>query len=358
MTSMKTVKMNVLSFSMGRQRNLRGMTLVELLVAMAVGLLVIAVAVAALGVSQRGAREVDAASQLRDDARFAASIIQRLGVQTGFEDLKSATQPYYGTEGLYKSGTGLNIADFMPSVFGYNNGIPSASDPINNVKSRSASSEGYGSDVLILQNQVVKLDPKSSLSDKSMINCMGVSPDKASIDRKDRIISVFYLGKPAGEGGMSLMCATQNAKGLYDVQPLIKNVETFQVLYGVDNVTPNKAPTGHSSSVPNGYLRADQLTVVGDPVATYTNWRRVRSLRIGLVLQGPRGTAPNNAEIKHYPFGDARYANSADPGSEFITKDNRLHQTVTFTVQLRNCQNQGYQPENSTVPCDVVVPTP
>ena len=204
----------------------RGMTLVELLVAMVVGFLVVAVAVAALVASQRGARGVDAASQLRDDARFAASIIQRLGVQTGFEDLKSATQPYYGTESLYKSGTGLNIADFMPSVFGYNNGIPSASDPVNNVKSRPANSEGYGSDVLILQNQVVKLDPKSSLSDKSMINCMGVSPDNASIDRKDRIVSIFYLGKPAGETGMSLMCATQKADGTYDIQPLIKNVET------------------------------------------------------------------------------------------------------------------------------------
>ena len=354
---MKTARLNA-SSSMGGQMKTRGMTLVELLVTMAVGFLVVAVAVAAWVASQRGAREVDAASQLRDDARFAASIIQRLGVQTGFEDLKSATQPYYGTESLYKSGTGLNIADFMPSVFGYNNGIPSASDPVNNVRSRPARSEGYGSDVLILQNQVVKLDPKSSLSDKSMINCMGDPPSKASINRKDRIVSIFYLGKPAGETGMSLMCATQKEDGTYDIQPLIKNVETFQVLYGVDNVAPNKAPTGHSSSVPNGYLRADQLTVAGDPVATYTNWRRVRSLRIGLVLQGPRGTAPDEAEIKHYPFGDARYANSADPGSEFVTKDNRLHQTVTFTVQLRNCQNQGFQPESSTVPCDVVVPTP
>lgn len=338
----------------------RGMTLVELLVAMAVGLLVVAVAVAALVASQRGARGVDAASQLRDDARFAASIIQRLGVQTGFEDYQSATKPYYGTKSDYKGGTsGLDIDALMPNVYGYNNAVPSSTDPINNVSVRRTGSEGYGSDILILQGQTVALDPdpksKSRASDQSMINCMGYAPDTVSIDRKDRIVNIFYLGKSSGEAGMSLMCGTKNKKGTYDFQPLIKNVESFQVLYGVDNVTPNKEPAGHSDSVPDAYLRADQLTVAGDQAATYTNWRRVRSLRIGLVLQGPRGSAPGEAEIKHYPFGDERYASANDPGSELTTKDNRLHQVVTFTVQLRNCQNQGFQ-SDLKVPCDVVKP--
>lgn len=337
----------------------RGMTLVELLVAMAVGLLVVAVAVAALVASQQGARGVDAASQLRDDARFAASIIQRLGVQTGFEDFQFARQPYYGTKFEYKSEIRLDIDALMPNVYGYNNAVPSSTDPVNNVSARRPGSEGYGSDILILQNQTVALDPdpqnKSTASDQSMINCMGDAPDTVSIDRKDRIVNIFYLGKSSGEAGMSLMCGTKNKKGKYDFQPLIKNVESFQVLYGVDNVTPNKEPAGHSDSVPDAYLRADQLTVAGDQAATYTNWRRVRSLRIGLVLQGPRGSAPGEAEIKHYPFGDERYASADDPGSELTTKDNRLRQVVTFTVQLRNCQNQGFQ-SDLKVPCDVVKP--
>ena len=138
------------------------------------GLLVVAVAVAALVASQQGARGVDAASQLRDDARFAASIIQRLGVQTGFEDYRSAIKPYYGTKFDYKGGTsGLDIDALMPNVYGYNNAVPSSTDPVNNVSARRPRSEGYGSDILILQNQTVALDPdpqnKSTASDQSKI---------------------------------------------------------------------------------------------------------------------------------------------------------------------------------------------
>ena len=155
----------------------RGMTLVELLVAMAVGLLVVAVAVAALVASQRGARGVDAASQLRDDARFAASIIQRLGVQTGFEDVQDAANFYRGEKAEYRkiNRGDVNIEGLLPNVYGYNNAVPSSTDPINNVSVRRTGSEGYGSDILILQNQTVALDPdldprKSTASDQSMIN--------------------------------------------------------------------------------------------------------------------------------------------------------------------------------------------
>ena len=120
-----------------------------------------------------------------------------------------------------------------------------------------------------------------------------------------------------------------------------------------------------ADSVPDRYLRADQLTVSGDTVATYANWRRVRSLRIGMVLRGPAGSAHENLGGIFYPLGNKEhpYDSSSDPGSkmEISSKSggdltSRLRQTVTFTVQLRNCQNQGYQPANSEQPCDVVLP--
>lgn len=56
----------------------RGLTLVELLVAMALSLLVVMAAVAALTYSRQGFRSVDASSQLRDNARFAESIMRRI----------------------------------------------------------------------------------------------------------------------------------------------------------------------------------------------------------------------------------------------------------------------------------------
>jgi type IV pilus assembly protein PilW len=69
------------------RRAVRGLTLIELLVAMAVGLVVVLAAVSALTVARRGFTTVDAASQLRDNGRFAADMIQRIGVQTGYKDV-------------------------------------------------------------------------------------------------------------------------------------------------------------------------------------------------------------------------------------------------------------------------------
>jgi type IV pilus assembly protein PilW len=100
--------------------------------------------------------------------------------------------------------------------------------------------------------------------------------------------------------------------------------------------------------------------VVGtaDSIATYSNWRRVRSLRIGLVLRGARNSAlsrtTNISKLcalgvnPDVPADCVDESGSENPhmGSEFptagstIANDGRLRQTLTFTVFLRNVQNQ------------------
>lgn len=361
----------------------RGLTLIELLVAMAIGLLIVLVATTVLVFSQRGAVVVDGAAQLRDDARFATELIQRLAVQAGFEDLDAASMSYKDTPAHYKlANNNTDIATLQPNIFGFNNALPSPTDPLNSARTRSGSDKGNGSDVLILQYQTVKADLSKGAgapSDGSIINCNGLAPDKSSIRRDDRIASVLYVDN--SQGDLALMCITQGSTGWSDPEPILKGVENFQVLYGVDNVEPGKAISPLPSkvaagsateaspkpadSVPDRYLRADQLTVSGNTAATYANWRRVRSLRIGMVLRGPAGSAHENLGGTFYPLGNKEYPydSSNDPGSEMEISSqsggdlvSRLRQTVTFTVQLRNCQNQGYQPTNSEQPCDVVLP--
>ena len=62
------------------------MTLVELMVAMALGLLVVGATVATLVIGRQGFNAVDSSTQLRENARFAASLIQRIGIQAGYEN--------------------------------------------------------------------------------------------------------------------------------------------------------------------------------------------------------------------------------------------------------------------------------
>ncbi|MDO5086781.1 MAG: PilW family protein [Comamonadaceae bacterium] len=341
------------------------MTLVELLVAMAVGLLIVLVAISGLVAGQRGAATVDTASQLRDDARFATDMIQRLVMQAGFEDIPFASAPYKSSAAQYKhanpgsSGGNIDIKTLQPNVYGFNNAVPNATDPLHSAAARKKDTPGYGSDVLVLQYQTARSDPglDASAPDGSMITCNGLATQDAqdtATSRGARLVSILHVAESEGE--LALMCTARNKNGQFETVPLVKGVENFQVLYGVDNVTAGTAPAGHVDSVPDSYLRADQLTVTGDLNATYTNWRRVRSLRIGLVLRGPAGSAQEKAEIKYHPLGQASYENNNDPGSEFTPHDNRLRQIATLSVQLRNCQNQGYQPSSGDAPCDVVLP--
>jgi len=332
-----------------RRRDQRGLTLIELMVAMALGLVIVLAAVAALLVARRGFTTVDAASQLRDSTRFAADVVQRVGVQAGYRDVYFAAR---------QRQTPANPA---PNVMGFDNATVSAASPLSASSPRAAGSVGYGSDVLILRYQAAQLntsstDPVEKLkSDKTMIDCAGnpvenVVDDADPTARDQRIASIFHVDLNQGEP--ALMC-THSLDGVVfgAAVPLVQGIENFQVLYGVDTVTPNAAPaaTLPSPNVPTAYLRADQMAVSGDAVATNANWRRVRSIKIGMVIRGAPGSAQDRDAQTFYPFGAGKgsasgavgsaFGSTNDPGTIFApTPDGRLRQTVSFTIHLRNDQ--------------------
>lgn len=324
--------------------NQAGLTLVELLVALVISLLIALAAISSLTVTRRGFNTVDASSQLRDNGRFAADMVQRVAVQSGFKDYYFAGTPPTATE------TAANIA---PNVYGFNNALSSSTDPLNVATARTSGSLGYGSDVLILRYQEAETFAGSGVSDRSMIDCMGNSSTNIPANRDDRVASIFHVAEsPSGSGELALMCSTVASGGTVSAgQPIVQGVENFQVLYGTDGVTAGAAPTAATDSVPDQYLRADQLTVTGNAVATNDNWRRVRSLRIGMVLRGPANSAQEKVAQTLYPFGMGKASNTGtngsalsavtdDPGTVFSAPaDGRMRQVVTFTVHLRNDQS-------------------
>lgn len=364
--------------------------MVELLVAMVISLLIALAAIASLTVTRRGFATVDASSQIRDNSRFAADLIQRLGVQSGFKDVM-----YAGVDATLAESS----SDKAPSVKGFNNALSSASDPLNVFTARTSGVEGYGSDVLILRNQLVRLNENSNLADGSMIDCSGNSVKTAGAPstRDERRESVLSVGIGPSTDEPSLMCTWRSpTTGNWTTEPIIQGVENFQVLYGTEDVTPGTAPAetygitagksapaaktlftpnpastadltalanwkaawtaweGSINKAPNKYLRADQMSVTSGTAAqnlidTNANWRRVRSLRIGMILRGPANSAQNAESLTLYPFGLAKsgsagapgsaLSSSNDPGTVFVAPaDGRLRQVLTFTVHLRNDQ--------------------
>ncbi len=327
------------------QAKQNGLTLIELLVALVISSVIAIAAISALVVSRQGFSTVDGASQLRDNARFANDMLRRFGVQAGFNDLADATTVWQ------KDATGKPIGNPLANVRGFNNAKASATDPVNAATARTSATElGYGSDVLILQYQTVETSPGSGVSDNSMIDCFGRAPIGLPTSPGDRRANIIHVGLD-GAGEPGLRCSTDDATINPRSQALVPGVENFQVLYGVDGVTPGVEATGVKSEVVTNYLRADQLTVPADPDGSKTNsnWRRVRSLKIGMVIRGPVGSAQQAIAQTYYPLGGGRSAAGGSPGSAMSAAadigtaytpaaDTRLRQVVTFTIHLRNEQ--------------------
>ena len=319
-----------------------GLTLVELLVALVISSVIAIAAISALVVSRQGFSTVDAASQLRDNARFATDMLQRFGVQAGFNDLTDASTVWK------KNASGFPVGNPRPNVGGVSNAVISASDPMNTSTPRTvATSLGYGSDILFLSYQVAETFPGSGVSDKSMIDCFGSSSASVSTTPGERHTNIIFVDIGTnGEPGLRCSTETPNRS-----EEIVRGVENFQVLYGVDGVTAGVYAIGPLTNVATNYLRADQMVVPSDPTGekTNSNWRRVRSIKIGMVIRGPLGSAQQAIAQTYYPFGKAPSAalgtagsamsSASDLGTAYTPPaDTRLRQVTSFTIHLRNEQ--------------------
>ena len=307
-----------------------GMTLVELMVALVIGLVITAAAVAALIAARSGFGSVDSTTQMRENARFTADLIHRLVVQGGFEDVAGGQSSVVPPQGK------------APALQGFDDSLVAAAGGVlpGGLASgtRSSGCGGFtdtscmnGSDVLVIQFYGTS---RNGVADGSMINCAGVA-EPENLAR--RATSIFHVVRSAA-GEPTLACTYQAADDSWVTEPLVPGVEAFQVLYGVDNVVPNAVPSGTTDSVPDRYLRATELVVAGNAGATADNWRRVRSVRIGLLFRSPANDAIDQAAVAatHNVLGDGLSV-SADTLSQLtVPADSRMRQAMVFHVHLRN----------------------
>lgn len=323
-----------------------GFTLVELMVAMGLGLLVITIAGGALLLGRQGFEAVDSGTQMRDKQRLVIDLITRTIVQAGFEDFGSANATFRAN---------ADIKTLEPDLFGWNNALYTPKPGLN-ISETTTTTNGNrsskcgsvtdtsclnGSDILVVRYQGIDSPQDNKKADNSMINCGG-SGEKGltTNDLNERGASLFHVAAVNGEP--SLYCTYYNhAKGEWaDSSPLIEGVESFQLLYGTDGVVPNTVPvvtSGTQDSIAERWLRADQLTVAGNAQATRDNWRRVRAIRVGMVLRGPVGSAQQAVASTFRPLGESYTDKTNDTGAELtVAKDGRLRTTSSFTVHVRN----------------------
>ena len=285
----------------------RGVTLVELLVGITIGLLTIAVAMGALMVSRGVTGSVSDVSDLQQQASQAFRMIGSQLRQTGSIRLKlSATKLDSDTSPPLAGEPVAFETDFVDP------GNPSikftlATDSLSGLDSPSASeyklTTGYRNYAELVY---LRVDPTAPAGPESVLrNCLGEGGTAALIQ------SQFVLNVATNE----LRCAANGQE-----QPIVRNVANFQVRY----LMQTAAGTGN----PN--LRYVNAATVGAPGTP--GWARVFAVEVCLVIYG--------SERLNLPAGstytDCDGATAVDLTTLAEPRSGRMHMVFRNIYQLRS----------------------
>ena len=316
-----------------RLRRHRGMSLLELLVALSLGALLMLAANSVLLAASGSYGDQSSSARLDDNGRYALDTITRAVRQTAYVNWDSSAAPVAHAAHDSANIAGLDAHSLGKNSEGISGALPGAL---------------HGSDVLALRYYGAG---KEEGGDGSVLNCAGFGVGAAQTEAQ-RGWSIFYVAQGAdGEG--ELRCKYRGANG-WGADAIIRGVDGFQVLYGLDTDMP---PDG----VANRYVNASALdafdaalVLVGEDAAARqrdlyrrTHWKRVAGVRVALLLHGEAGQANKMAELGPAQFdlfgkayaeahgaGDmgVRIARTALPAAT----RSRLRQLVQTSIMLRN----------------------
>lgn len=288
-----------------------GLTLVEMMVAMAISLLIVIAAAAFFLSSGRTRDTQEAASLLQDNARFATDIITRNIQQAGYQNY------IRDTAGQAARREAVAPSDGQPDLRGFNDTTGTA------VSASTTPTHGGGgsvnnSDVLVVRFQ----GSGTGNGDGSMIDCLG-RPQPEPTGAFVRSYSVFDATRTSATAEPELRCKYVNpATGAFVTEPIVRGVEMLQFIYGVD--------TNGDDALDRWMNAAEVDGLAGAPAE---NWARVRSVRVGMVLRSASNSAAANVSATLAPLGEAFSQNTDDV---LAVNDGRIRRVVTFTVNLRN----------------------
>jgi type IV pilus assembly protein PilW len=280
-----------------------GMTLVELMIAMALGLAVALTAMTLLSAVKRSYLSVQDSVAIQDTGRYALEVIAEAVRQANFiprDDpalalLDPATLPP-GVSGLDNS----RLADKTAAL----------SEPQNNL-------QHHRSDVLALRFFGAAGDTQR--------NCIGFAITPPSITgssnadalNQQRGWSIFYIAADS-TGIPELRCKYSTRSNGWHATAIARGVEALHVLYGI----------GSEQEIEQ-YLPAMHMSAA--------QWRQVRAVRFAVLVRGDYVTLPDTGDSVHHLFGTG-YQNG-DDGVVTIkagAQAGKLRKVFGMTVRLRN----------------------
>ena len=299
-----------------------GFTLLELLIAVLIGSIVIAVVGGLFLANTNTFKTVDDSSRLQENGRFALQTIARAVHQAGFV-----------------SADVLQLVNTSKDAFPSNLGGIVGATVI-------AGRDGTGhsnSDTLTVAFRGAPLG--------QILDCGGnknpttlVNPGVAVASLDAPIVNTFYVevANAGASAGFSLWCDVTVDGALKGHYELITGVESFQVLYGVNSTITTSTLGGAAiAPQPDYYTSANKLSGI--------QFRAIRGLQVALVLRGAERSTLDTARTTNTLnlFGSLadrvtplyNGVVNADAGAVYTIQagdELRTFRVITSTIELRN----------------------
>lgn len=307
----------------------RGWTVVEFAIAMLLGLLVMLLSGGLLLAASSSFRGNGAATQINDSGRHALEVVEQAVRQSAFVNWEADEAPVELDAAAAPAIAGLDAHSISRGSDGIELPLPAVANGSDVLAIRFSGSGGGGN------------------GDGSMLNCAGFGV-AAPATEEERGWSIFYVALNA-QGDAELRCKYRGANS-WGADAIVRGVDSFQVLYGLDTDTP---PDG----LPNTYVTASAintldagLALVGGTPAELrrdhnrkTNWKRVCSVKLALLLRGDAGSRPDSMPGQLELFGKAYAdAHGEDAGVRVLesqlppAQQLRVRQIFSTTIMLRN----------------------
>ncbi|WP_158301005.1 PilW family protein [Chromobacterium sp. ATCC 53434] len=345
-----------------------GFSLVELMVAITIGLLLLTSLVSVMVAGRKDYSTNSGQGQLQNAGTTVSSLIGQTARGSGFFGCSGAT-----TSNALVSATGL-LANFNTPVTGYDAVLASSTLTISALNGSNDSTltdwsptldsslqgkVAKGSDVLVFSGQTngtvplwvnvyasagataLKTQSASGVATNNLLavsNCGHSSIMKVSsvgtasggnvinlsqaLDSDYPVGSVasplsqtaYFVGQASGAQSALYQAVYDGTTSSWQTTPIVPGIDALQVWYGI----------GSTPGVTTQYLTANQVS----------NWSQVNSLRLAVLLEGPKGSGPTT------PSGRSTCVNQTQwtllGATVTVPCDARLRHVYTMTVALRN----------------------
>ncbi len=284
----------------------RGLTLIELMIAMTVGLLLLLVAGTLLHQARSAYQDLDDASRVQETGRMALDHLQQALRQAShlpWENIDHRRDPESTPATLAAGLRGLDDsrqADALDPAAGLF-GTP-AGDGVNH------------SDVLMIGFFAAPAGSHTRVG-----NCSGAEAASGPLDDASRQWMIYYIAPGTG-GEAELRCRYQGRNGVWTSDAIARGVEAMQLRYAIDS---------DGDAAPDRWLDASAMAP--------GQWSKVVLVRIALLVRGSQrrpgaeGAAARSYDL--YPPGS-----QADRAWRVTETDGEQRRRAVFqaTVMLRN----------------------